>query len=282
MIARIPKRSQDTLLLLVGLVLAAMVLDAWQSAAQRAGRQAWFDTAICEAAAPVQKAIQSTIGRMEDAWDVVVRGQSLIEENARLAARVAALEQTLTLSEEAAVRSGRRSALLGAYPDLRESSQLADVIGFSGSGWASCLVIDGGSADDVRQKDVAVTAEGVVGQVYAVAAHSARVLPITDPASAVAARIRRSRETGILKGKGPWECELRYLAPNADVRVGDEVLTAGTGGVYPKGLRVGTVSAVSEAPHPPEKIATVQPAVKLWKVEEVLMLRAAADPPTGS
>ena len=70
-----------------------------------------------------------------------------------------------------------------------------------------------------------------------------------------------------------------YLAPDADVRVGDEVLTAGTGGVYPKGLRVGLVSAVAEAPHPPEKIATVRPAAKLWRVEEVLVLRAAAGLP---
>ena len=281
MIARIPRRSQSTLLLLMSLVLAAMVLDAWQTAARRAGAQAWFDAIVCEAAAPLQKTIQGTISRIEDAWGVAVQGQSLLEENERLSVRVAVLEQALALGEEAAVTSDRRRALLGAYPGLPENSRLAEVIGCSGDGWNSYLVIGSGRADDVRQKDVAVTADGVVGQVYAVANHTARVIPITDPASAVAARIRRSRETGILKGKGPWECEMRYLAPDADVQVGDEVLTAGTGGVYPKGLRVGTVSAVAEAPHPPEKIATVRPAAKLWKVEEVLVLRAAADLPNG-
>ena len=44
-------------------------------------------------------------------------------------------------------------------------------------------------------------------------------------------------------------------------------------------VRAGLVSAVAEAPHPPEKIATVRPAAKLRKVEEVLVLRAAADLP---
>ena len=281
MIARIPRRAQSTLLLLVSLTLAAMILDAWQTAARRAGGQAWLDTVVCGAAAPIQKAIQGSISRVEDAWDVVARGESLLAENARLSARVAALEQALLLNEEAAAGRDRRRTLLGAYPGLSPGSRLAQVIGYSGSGWDSYLVIDRGRAGDVRQKDVAVTAEGVVGQVYAAATHTARVIPITDPASAVAVRIRRSRETGILKGTGPWECEMRYLAPNADVRIGDEVLTAGTGGVYPKGLRVGTVSAVSEAPHPPEKIATVQPAAKLWKVEEVLVLRASDEVPIG-
>ena len=279
MIARIPRRTQSTLLLLTGLVLAAMVLDAWQTAARRAGGQAWFEGIVCEAAAPMQNAIHDTISRMEDVWDVAVRSQSLLQENERLSSRVTALEQVLALNQEAAARSDRHQALLGAYPGLAGSSHLAEVIGCSGSGWDSYLVIDRGRAEDVRQKDVAVTADGVVGQVYAVAEHTARVIPITDPASAVAARIRRSRETGILKGRGPWECDMCYLAPDADVRVGDEVLTAGTGGVYPKGLRVGLVSAVAEAPHPPEKIATVRPAAKLWRVEEVLVLRAAAGLP---
>jgi len=279
MIARIPRRTQSTLLLLTGLVLAAMLLDAWQAAARRAGGQPWLEGIVCEAAAPIQNAIHGTISSIEDAWEVAVRGQSLLQENERLSSRVTALEQVLALNQEAAARSDRHQALLGAYPGLAGSSHLAEVIGCSGSGWDSYLVIDRGRAEDVRQKDVAVTADGVVGQVYAVAEHTARVIPITDPASAVAARIRRSRETGILKGGGPWECDMCYLAPDADVRVGDEVLTAGTGGVYPKGLRVGLVSAVAEAPHPPEKIATVRPAAKLWRVEEVLVLRATASLP---
>ena len=50
-----------------------------------------------------------------------------------------------------------------------------------------------------------------MGQIYGVATHTARVMPITEPSSAVAVRLQRSRDTGILEGLGDWRCEVRYL-----------------------------------------------------------------------
>jgi rod shape-determining protein MreC len=136
------------------------------------------------------------------------------------------------------------------------------------------LVVDSGSALGTRVQDVAVTKDGVVGQVYAVTSHAARVLPITDPASGLGVRVRRTRETGILKGAGGWRCELRYLGPDAQVEVGDELVTAGLGGVFPKGLRVGRVMSVGQDRETSGKMAVVEPAAKLRNVEEVLLLRA--------
>ena len=151
---------------------------------------------------------------------------------------------------------------------------MAHVIAVGSGGWLSFLTIDRGRAEGVRVRDVAVTKQGVVGQVCAVAEHSARILPITDIASGVAVRVRRSRETGVLKGLGAWQCELLYLGPQAQVRNGDELLTAGIGGVFPAGLRVGTITSVAADPNTSGKKATVEPAARLQNVEEVLLLRA--------
>jgi rod shape-determining protein MreC len=269
------------LALLCLLSASALGLGVWQNSARRAGRQMWLEEVICGAAAPAQSALLLAAQRAEGAWASLVKSRRLAEENARLSARVAYLQSKLDDLTERYAGAARERALRHAYPRSGHGGrppQLARVIAVGLGGWLSYLVIDAGSQEGVRLRDVAVTREGVVGQVYAVAGHSARVLPVTDPASGVAVRLQRSREVGLLKGTGDWRCELRHLGPQAQVRVGDELLTAGIGGVFPKGLRAGRVISVAADRNTTGKVAVVEPAAgRLQNVEEVLLLRAAAE-----
>jgi len=272
MTARFQGQRSRSLLLLCTLVLLALGLDLWQSVAQRAGNQTWFDNAVTTISCPLQRALLSATWRTEKAWKTIAYGRQLTQENARLAAEVAALEAQLTRLQEARAASQREHALLSAYADTGRSARVAHVIAVGSGGWLSYLVVDRGAAHGVRVQDIAVAREGLVGQVYAVAARTARILPITDPTSGVAVRLQRSRETGILKGLGHWRCEIRYLSPDADVQPGDQVLTTGSGGVFPPGLRVGTVTAVMANRYTPGRVAPVALVVQLHKVEEILLL----------
>jgi rod shape-determining protein MreC len=274
MIARFDSPRSRTAVLLSALLVAALVLDLWQYTAQRAGRSSSFDNAVSTISYPLERGLLQTKSGIEQAWAWVARGHYLAGENERLAAQVAALESRLVALEEGRAESERQEALLSAYPENAGRKCLAHVIAVGSGGWLSYLLVDRGSADGVEQKDVAVTREGVVGQVYAVTAHTARIVPLSDPSSGVAVLVRRSRETGILKGLGNWRCELRYLHPDAPVRPGDQVITAGTGGIFPKGLRVGTVTSVTADPNTPGKLAEIDPAAEFRKVEEVLLLRS--------
>ncbi|MDH4180097.1 MAG: hypothetical protein OEV33_06260, partial [Armatimonadota bacterium] len=69
-----------------------------------------------------------------------------------------------------------------------------------------------------------------------------------------------------------WRCEVRYLDPESDVRAGDRVITSGLGGVFPAGLRVGTVLSVRADTYTPGKVAEIEPAADLAKIEDVLLL----------
>ncbi len=272
MTSRLDSQARRTLTLLACLIVGALALDMWQHAARLAGGQSWFDSGISAISYPLQKALLVSTSEIEDAWMAIGRGRLLGERNAELADRVASLELQLIALQEARAQSDREAALLSAYAESRRPKRLAHVIGLSSGGWLSYLLADKGSADGVSQRDVAVTREGVAGQVYAVTTHTARVLPLTDPSSGVAVRIQRTRETGILKGVGGWECELYYLDPDSGARPGDLILTAGTGGIFPKGLRVGTVTAVKADPYSPGKVAEVEPAVDFRNAEELLLL----------
>lgn len=274
MIVRVNTQRNRALALLCGLALVALGLDAWQRAAQRAGGHMWFDDLVCAVASPVQGVLLQASRRAEAAWVAIAHGRRLTEENARLSAEVAHLRATLNVLEESHATADRERALRAAYAGVRGQQHTARVIGVGAGGWLSYLVIDSGTAEGTQLRDVAVTQEGVIGQVYAVTSHTARVLPITDPASGFAVRAQRTRETGILKGAGRRGCEIRYLGPDSQLEPGDKLLTAGLGGVFPRGLPVGVVTAVSHDPSTSGKRAVVKPAARLGKVEEVLLVRA--------
>ena len=69
---------------------------------------------------------------------------------------------------------------------------------------------------------------------------------------------------------------MSYLSRDADVRVGDRVVTSGlggSGGIYPKGLVIGTVTGVTHDPTMSATVATVRPSAPLSDLEEALVLR---------
>ena len=82
----------------------------------------------------------------------------------------------------------------------------------------------------------------------------------------------RSRESGLVVGTGGRWCELRYLDAEADVEVGDRVLTAGLEGAFPKGLLIGTVAKVERQESRGLLRAWVRPAVRINRLEDVLCL----------
>ena len=281
MIARLHSERSRTLLLLVGLTALVVGLDVGQRAAQRRGESTWFEGSICAVSRPLQRALLGSAQFFDREWMATVHARDLIDQNAQLAARAAALDNLLSEMKEQRAAAERAAAVRAAYPGRDSDRASARVIGLGESGWSSYFTLDRGTAEGVQVRDVAASAEGVVGQIYGVATHTARVLPITEPSSAVAVRLQRSRDTGILKGLGDWRCEIRYLDPEADVRVGDRVITSGLGGVFPSGLRVGTVLSVKSDTYTPGKVAEVEPEADLAKTEDVLLLRGrpAEKPP---
>jgi rod shape-determining protein MreC len=114
--------------------------------------------------------------------------------------------------------------------------------------------------------------ETYVGQVVEVFNDNARILLATDPSSAVSAAVARSGEQGAVEGGGTAFPVLNYLLPDADVRVGDEVVTAGLGGTIPAGLLLGWVDDVETGERDGFKRARLRPAFRLGRLREVLIL----------
>jgi len=124
----------------------------------------------------------------------------------------------------------------------------------------------------VVQDMAVVSAEGLVGRVIGVGNQHAKVLLIIDGNSAVDSFIQRSRARGVLVGLGREMCLLKYVQRNEDVQVGDKVISSGMGGVFPKGLIVGTVQEVVRGSSGLFQRVEVEPAANFSRLEEVMVV----------
>ena len=98
---------------------------------------------------------------------------------------------------------------------------------------------------------------------------------IVDASSSVSAMITTSSESIICKGSIDSTSELRatYIDTSSEILVGDTVVTSGIGGIYPKGITIGTVSNVVNTNNLTDRYAVVETAVDFSKLYTVLVIK---------
>jgi rod shape-determining protein MreC len=153
-----------------------------------------------------------------------------------------------------------------------------DVIYVDYASWLRTLVLYTGDAP-ARKNQPVLSPDGLVGRVLDVSGPYAKVQLITDRAAGVGGMILRTRRQGVVRGgaRGSGALELDYVPLQADVRVGDQVLTAGIDGVYPRGIPVGTVVKVEGGGQLFHKIQ-LAPAVDFGALDQVYLLDYEAVP----
>ena len=165
-------------------------------------------------------------------------------QNDHLRATVGQLTRQLTRFQEMAQENARLRKLLDlrALPEARWVA--VRVVGLSPAPGTRAVILDQGARAGLHPETPVVVPEGLVGKVVTVRSQSSLAVLMTDPNFRAGCIIERSRETGVLAGSMDGRLWVQWLSANADVAVGDVVLTSGLGGVFPKGLRIGTVRRV--------------------------------------
>ena len=200
---------------------------------------------------------------------------NLKEENAQLKEKNSELEEALRELEM--VKSENQS--LREELDLSEKyseykSKPAYVIDKDISNYSSDIVINIGSKEGVDVNMTVIADKGLVGHVIAVTDHTAKVQTIVDPASSVSCQISSSKEGIIVKGTIEGESGLKatYIPTDAELVQNDSVETSGLGGIYPKGIYVGTIKKVVNKNNITDRYALVETAVDFSKLDTVLVV----------
>lgn len=151
----------------------------------------------------------------------------------------------------------------------------ARVISTEPGSWLREFTVNRGSKDGIAVDMVVVNEKGLVGRVFSVTEETAEIMTIVDPRSSVCVYLDRSDDEGIMKGTQEASatepvCSVEYLPFNADIVPGDRILTSDLGGVYPRGLTVGTVIEASSSGS--SRYAVVRSDVDFAHLDYVLIL----------
>lgn len=150
-------------------------------------------------------------------------------------------------------------------------------------GTTAVITIDRGSTDGVAPNLAVVSYEGLVGRTGQVTPLTSQVILLQDPRSRVPVRTMRSRARGIAAGRGQGELlSLDRVRRIEDIEPGDDLVTSGTGVVYPKGIPVGTITDVERNSYGLLQEAGIAPAVDFTRIEEVLVILPGAHPRSAS
>ncbi|MBF0489707.1 MAG: rod shape-determining protein MreC [Candidatus Omnitrophica bacterium] len=187
--------------------------------------------------------------------------------------QVEALKARLLYLQESIDESSRYGTMAEFRRKQDYSSMLAHVIGRDPSNWNASLIIDKGQKDGLKVGLPVVSILGVVGRVFETGDHTAKVVLLSDPSFSVAALVQRTRESGLLTGSLGGICRLAYLTDQADVKVGDRVITSKLSSAFPEGILIGIVEDVQASENSHTVECLVQPAVDLSQIEDVLVIK---------
>jgi len=135
------------------------------------------------------------------------------------------------------------------------------------------IVIDRGSQHGLAPGHPVINAQGVVGQVVRVSPITAEVSLVTDPSLMIPVALPRSGLRSLASGTGDGQqVELKYLNINAEVEVGDVLVTSGLDGLYPSGLPVAKINRVERAGSGQFPRITSTPVAPIGTLQHVLVI----------
>ena len=142
------------------------------------------------------------------------------------------------------------------------------------SNYSKTIVINVGSDDGVKEDMTVIGDQGLVGHVISVTNNTAKVQTIIDTASSVSCTMSTTEDSIVCKGTLDENSTLRgmYIPTDANVVQGDSVETSGLGGIYPKGIHVGTIRSVENAQNITDRYAIIDTAVDFDKLDTVLVI----------
>ncbi len=256
--------------LVVGSVLVALIFFSLNIPHNREANI--IERTVLTVLSPVLKPVSKINFFFVDAWDGYINLVNVRKENLRLAQQIKEQNARIVSDNEVLLENRRLTQLLEMKGTIQEPTLTASVVGDDLSSWFHTVVIDRGSSSGLREGMAVVAANGVVGQIVKVALNSSRVLLLTDHSSGIAATIQRSRARGVVKGKGDGLCSLEFTTREEDVKVGDQVIASGIGGVFLKGTPIGEVTMVKKGEYGIFQTITIRPAVNTGHLEEVLVI----------
>lgn len=265
-------RGRLLLLAFLALSIVVITLDFRQNGEGPLERAKDVSSAIVT---PIQRGLTAVFAPVGNFFSSVSELSNLRDENAVLRNQVEEMEQKITEADSIVAENERLAELQeldASYPTMERVS--ARVIGRPPANYKWAVTIDKGSNAGIAQDQAVIDPDGLVGKVIRVSEDTATVLLLIDPQANAKARITGERYAGAVGGNGASEeLTLRFIDTDANVEVGDEVVTAGYDlGIFPPSIPIGTVATVDSQEAALEQDIGVDPYVDFTTLDFVQVI----------
>jgi len=263
-----PKGRNNTILIFSILLFSLALMSL--SAKQAKGTN-FLDSFSSLILSPFQTLFTKSIKSVSDGVNHYLDLVDTSKENSRLKSEVKRLTNEKNKLIERISKHKRIAALMTYQDHPQKDFLVASVIGRDATQWSKVIFINKGTRDGLKNHLAVVTNLGVIGQIIHSGHTTSKVLLTIDSRSSIDGLFQESRVSGVVVGTGEKECQVKFVPNTLKVRVGDQVLSSGLGGVFPKGLVIGTVSQVIRKKQGLFQEIMLTPSSDFSKLEEVLI-----------
>ena len=201
---------------------------------------------------------------------------NLKKENKELKEKNSELEQSVRELESLKAENSILKEQLNLTEKYGEYETIpAYVINKDISNYSNVIIINVGSREGIQENMTVISEEGLVGHVISVTNNTAKVQTIIDTSSTVSCTISTTRDSIIAKGMFNESSTLKatYIPTEAVLVQNDTVETSGLGGIYQKGIKIGTIKEIVKTSNTTDRYALIQTAVDFNKLETVLVIK---------
>lgn len=233
-----------------------------------------FENAISKLIMPVQSGITYLKQRLTGNDNYFATMDYLKEENEALKQKNEELEESLRQLEIIQAENSTLKEYLGLTQQYKNYKTIpAYVINKDVSNYSSIFIINAGSNSGIKVNMTVIAAEGLVGHVISVTENTAKVQTLVDSSNVVSATLENSKDTVICRGTLTGnELRTTYVSTNTVLIEGEKLYTSGMGGIYPKGIFIGTIKKINETKNITDRSFITEAAVDFENLETVLVI----------
>ncbi len=248
----------------------------------------WIESTVSSVTQPIQTFATNVSNGIIGFFERLFNTTDADEENEQLKIRIAQLEQTLKEYEQVKAENDRLKDLLN-YSEKDDEWEIVTckVIGKAQGIWFDVFTVNAGRNHGIKKDMPVVNAAGLVGRVTDVGATTCKVTAIVDARMSTSVMVERTRDVCMVRGtmeggNARNEMELYYLPSGSDLVPGDKIITNGLGGIFPRGITVGTVTEVTRQSSGNDTNAIIVPSVDFLRIEEVMIVTSTTSSGEGS
>ena len=261
---------------LYGIIITIVILILIVIFSNREANTSFFENFANKLVMPVQNGLTYLKNKISGNSTFFTDIGNLKAENENLKEQNSQLEQSLRELENIRTENETLKEYLGLTEKYGEYKTVPGyVINKDISNYSKTIIINIGKKDGIEEKMTVIADEGLVGYVISVTDNTAKVRTIVDTSSSISCLMSTNKDSIVCKGTLDSNSELKamYISTDANLIQGDSVDTSGLGGIYPKGIHVGTISKIIATKNITDRYAIIETAVDFSKLNTVLVVK---------